>query len=116
MKFALCLAALAAVYCSVDSTYSSPKVQVYSSAKGKFGEGNTLICNVRDFHPPDITIELLQDGVAIPQSMQTDLSFKQNWQFHLMNTVPFTPLDGHKYSCRVTHVSSVKHYGWEPNM
>ncbi|CAB1443177.1 unnamed protein product [Pleuronectes platessa] len=84
MKFVLCLAALAAVYCCVDSTYSPPKVDVYSTEKGKYGEGNTLICN--------------------------------NWQFHLMRSVSFTPDDGHKYSCKITHISNVKQYGWEPNM
>ncbi|XP_062238529.1 beta-2-microglobulin-like [Platichthys flesus] len=116
MKFVLCLAALTAVYCCVDSTYSPPKVDVYSTEKGKYGEGNTLICNVRNFHPPDITIELLKDGQEIFGSDQTDLSFKQNWQFHLMKSVPFTPDDGHKYSCKITHISNVKHYVWEPNM
>ena len=84
--------------------------------KGQFGEGNTLICNVKDFHPPDITVELLKDGEILPRVMQTDLAFKPSWQFHLTYFVPFTPAADHKYSCRVTHGSTVKNYAWEPNM
>lgn len=116
MKFVLCLVALAAVYCSVDSKYSPPTVQVYSEKPAKYGEKNVLICNVKDFHPPDLVIQLLMDGQEIPHADQTDLAFKETWQFHLTKSVTFTPRDGQKYSCRVTHGDKENNHAWEPNM
>ncbi|XP_061571254.1 beta-2-microglobulin-like [Cololabis saira] len=116
MKLALFVAAVAAVVCSVLCKESAPKVQVYSRNPGIYDQENTLICHVNNFHPPDITIELLEDGVELPQSKQTDLAFKQDWQFHLTKSAPFTPKEGKKYSCKVTHVGKPKAYVWEPNM
>ncbi|AWP00989.1 Beta-2-microglobulin [Scophthalmus maximus] len=113
MKAVLCLAALAVFVCSVESKYSPPKVQLYSRDPGENGKDNTLICHVSDFHPPDITIQLMKDGVELPNAKLTDLSFKQNWQFHLTKSVPFLPNDGQMYSCKVTHGSNVKDYAWE---
>lgn len=89
-----------------------PKVQVYSHKPGEFGKENILICHVSEFHPPDITIQLLKDGGEIPNANQTDLAFKKNWHFHLTKTAAFTPVVGEKYSCKVTHGSTVKDYAW----
>ncbi|XP_053169875.1 beta-2-microglobulin [Scomber japonicus] len=117
MKTILCLASLMAVYCAVDSKYSPPKVQVYSSSPGEFGQDNTLICHVSGFHPPDINIQLMKNGEEISGAKQTDLAFKQDWHFHLTKSVSFKPMSGEKYSCQVTHGSNLmKHYAWEPNM
>uniref|UniRef100_A0A1A7YUC4 Beta-2-microglobulin n=1 Tax=Iconisemion striatum TaxID=60296 RepID=A0A1A7YUC4_9TELE len=116
MNFALAVAALVAFCCSVDAINSPPKVQVYSRDPGEFGKDNTLICHVSNFHPPDITIELLKGDDVIPGAVQTDLAFKQDWHFHLTKSVVFKPSDGEKYTCRVTHGSKAKDYTWEPNM
>ncbi|XP_076577829.1 beta-2-microglobulin [Chaetodon auriga] len=116
MRLLICLAALVAVSYSEDPKHSPPKVQVYSHEPGEFGKDNTLICHVSDFHPPDITIELLHDGVELPNAMQTDLAFKQGWRFHLTKSVAFTPEKGERYSCRVTHGTTRNDYAWEPNM
>nr|ABB60036.1 B2-microglobulin [Larimichthys crocea] len=116
MKFVLCLAALVAVCYSQDSKHTRPKVQVYSRDPGKFGSKNVLICHVSGFHPPDITIQLMKDEAELPNANQTDLAFKQGWRFHLTKNVAFTPLDGEKYSCGVTHGQKVSNYAWEPNM
>ncbi|XP_071358144.1 beta-2-microglobulin-like [Trachinotus anak] len=116
MNVALCLAVLAAVYCSVDAKVSPPKVQVYSRDPGQYGSKNTLICHVSNFHPPDITIQLMKNGMEIPDAKQTDLAFKQDWHFHLTKNVAFTPQDGESYTCKVTHGSTMKDYVWEPNM
>lgn len=89
-----------------------PKVQVYSFKPGEFGKENRLICHVSDFHPPDLSIQLLKDGEEIPNAKQSDLAFKDNWHFHLTKTVPFTPKDGENYGCRVTHGMTVKNYAW----
>ncbi|XP_018552596.1 beta-2-microglobulin [Lates calcarifer] len=116
MKLLMCLAAFAAVCFMVDSKNSPAKVQVYSRNPGEFGKANTLICHVSDFHPPDIKIQLMKDGMEIPNADQTDLAFKQGWLFHLTKNVDFTPTGGEKYSCRVTHGGVLKDYAWEPNM
>ncbi|XP_028256267.1 beta-2-microglobulin-like [Parambassis ranga] len=116
VKLLLCFAALAAVYSTVESKHTPPKVQVYSRDPGEFGKGNTLICHVSNFHPPDIKIQLMKNGAEIPDAKQTDLAFKQDWHFHLTRNVPFTPKEGEEYSCKVTHGQNVKVYAWEPNM
>ncbi|XP_063316904.1 beta-2-microglobulin-like [Pelmatolapia mariae] len=116
MKAVLCLAVIAAVYCAVEAKYSAPKTQVYSRNPGEYGKENVLICHVSNFHPPDITITLLKDGVEIPDAKQTDLVFNQDWHFHLTKHVTFTPKDGEKYTCKVTHGTVTKDYGWESNM
>ncbi|XP_029902137.1 beta-2-microglobulin-like [Myripristis murdjan] len=116
MKLVLCLVALAAVYFAVDAKKSPPKVQVYTSKPGQFGQNNTLICHVSGFHPPDITIGLLKNNQEMSNTSQTDLAFHQNWHFHLTKSAPFNPKSTDKYTCRVTHGSDTKDYAWEPNM
>jgi len=93
-----------------------PHVEVYTRNPGEFGKENSLICHVKGFHPPDIKIELLKDDMEIPDAKQTDLAFEDSWQFHLTKTVAFTPRDGEKYQCRVTHLSKAKTFNWEPDM
>ncbi|KAM9310787.1 beta-2-microglobulin-like [Pholidichthys leucotaenia] len=116
MKLLLWVSALLAVCCSVDSKHSSPRVQVYSHNPGEFGKGNILICHVSDFYPPDITIELLKDEAELPGAKQSDLVFRNNWQFRLLKHVGFTPNEGESYRCRVTHGGVPKDYAWDPNM
>ena len=65
-----------------------------------------------NFHPPDISIQLMKNDMEIPDAKQTDLAFKDNWQFHLTKNVAFTPEEGDKYSCKVTHGDSKKDYAW----
>ncbi|KAF6728602.1 Beta-2-microglobulin [Oryzias melastigma] len=116
MKELLFVAALAALCCAAFSKTSPPKVEVYSRDPGQYGKDNTLICHVSNFHPPDITIQLLKDDVELSNPKQTDLAFKQNWHFHLTKSAPFTPEAGAKYTCKVTHSGVAKDYTWEPNM
>ncbi|XP_077355517.1 beta-2-microglobulin-like [Festucalex cinctus] len=117
MKLVFIFAALAAVYWTVDSKYQSPTVQVYSHKPGKFGEKNTLICHVSQFHPPDITIQLFKNGKEIANATESDLSFEKNWHFHLTKHIEFTPMRDDKYICRVIHASDhPKNIDWEPNM
>lgn len=90
----------------------APNVQVYSRNPGKYGEKNVLICHASDFHPPEIKIELLKNGIEIPDAKQTDLAFEDNWHYHLTKHVPFTPMSGETYLCRVTHVGIPRDYVW----
>lgn len=94
---------------------AEPKVQVYSRNPGEYGKENVLICYVSGFHPPDITIELLKDGVEIKDSTQTDLAFEEGWQFHLTKFAKFTPKLGEKYTCKVRHLTNTKSYMWGEN-
>ncbi|XP_048862923.1 beta-2-microglobulin-like [Brienomyrus brachyistius] len=116
MNIYLVAVVLALALCSVNAKVSPPKVQVYSRNPGEYGKGNTLICHVSGFHPPDIAIELLKDNKEIPNAKQTDLAFEQGWQFHLTKTVEFTPVKGENYVCRVRHLSDTKTFTWEPDM
>ncbi|XP_048123695.1 beta-2-microglobulin-like [Alosa alosa] len=116
MKYFLCFAILFYLGSCALGKQFPPKVQVYSRNPGKLGEKNTLICHVSDFHPPDITITLLRNGVEIPDANQTDLAFESGWQFHLTKHVPFHPQKEEEYVCRVRHMTNVKNYTWEPDM
>nr|ADZ99098.1 beta2-microglobulin [Epinephelus coioides]ADZ99099.1 beta2-microglobulin [Epinephelus coioides]ADZ99100.1 beta2-microglobulin [Epinephelus coioides]ADZ99103.1 beta2-microglobulin [Epinephelus coioides] len=112
----MCLAALVALSCAEETKHSSPKVQVYSFQPGQYGKDNTLICHVSKFHPPDITIQLMKNGQELPNAEQTDLAFENDWHFHLTKHVAFKPMEGDKYSCKVTHGKTVKDFAWESNM
>ncbi|KAI3366510.1 hypothetical protein L3Q82_000643 [Scortum barcoo] len=92
--------------------WAAPEVQVYSREPGDFNKLNTLICYVRNFHPPEIRIELLKNGQEIREARQTDLAFEENWHYHLTKHVPFIPKSGDKYTCRVTHMGNTKVYEW----
>ncbi|XP_070710261.1 beta-2-microglobulin-like [Pempheris klunzingeri] len=116
MRPLLILAALTAVFCAEDVKRTSPEVKVYSRYPGQYGRDNILICHVSGFHPPDIKIQLMKDGVELSGAQQTDLAFSQNWRFHLTKDVSFSPSKGEKYSCKVTHGMTAKDYIWEPNM
>lgn len=94
------------------SISAKPKVQVYSHFPGEYGKDNTLICHVSGFHPPDISIELLKDGVPVPDTKQTDLAFEKGWQFHLTKSAPFKPEKGETYTCKVRHTTEVNSYIW----
>ncbi|KAJ8379076.1 hypothetical protein AAFF_G00231670 [Aldrovandia affinis] len=116
MKLFMAVAVLCVAMCSVCSKESSPKVQVYSRKPGEFGTPNTLICHVSGFHPPDISIALMKNGVEIPNAQQTDLAFEQTWQFHLTRSISFTPDAKDQYSCQVKHLTNTHNYSWETNM
>ncbi|XP_075900392.1 beta-2-microglobulin-like isoform X2 [Nelusetta ayraudi] len=106
------VAALAAA--AYAEKYSPPKVQVYSKQPGLFGQNNVLICYVSGFHPPDLSIQLLEDQKEMKGTNQTDLAFKGDWRFHLTKSVAFVPSSGHQYSCKVTHGrQEAKTYVWD---
>ena len=87
-------------------------MQIYSRNPGKLDETNTLICHVSGFHPPDISITLLKNGVEIQGAKQTDLAFESGWQFHLTKSVAFTPKAGEEYTCNVRHLAATRKYTW----
>uniref|UniRef100_A0A8B9J670 Beta-2-microglobulin n=1 Tax=Astyanax mexicanus TaxID=7994 RepID=A0A8B9J670_ASTMX len=112
MKLLLSIVVFVALGCSSLAKQSDPKVQVYSYSPGEFGKENILICHVSEFHPPDISINLLKNGIEIPNAKQTDLAFEQGWKFHLTRSVSFTPQKNEEYACRVTHMGIGKNFVW----
>ncbi|KAJ3590996.1 hypothetical protein NHX12_008944, partial [Muraenolepis orangiensis] len=116
MKTCFTAVVLAVLYCAVESNVSPAQVQVYSKDPATMGKSNTLICLVKNFHPPEIQIELLSGQQVIAKANQTDLSFDKTWHFHLSRHAEIIPEPGHKYACRVTHSGSVRIYAWDPNM
>ncbi|XP_072529204.1 beta-2-microglobulin-like [Salminus brasiliensis] len=116
MKLLVAVVVLMALGSSSLAKQSDPKVQVYSYGPGEFGKENVLICHVSGFHPPDISIELLKNGVEIPNAKQTDLAFEKGWMFHLTRSVPFTPQKNEEYTCRVKHMARSKDFTWEADM
>ncbi|XP_056102845.1 beta-2-microglobulin, like [Rhinichthys klamathensis goyatoka] len=117
MWFKLAVVALVFLSASCSARITEPKVQVYSRNPGEYGKANVLICYVSGFHPPDITIKLLKNGVEIPDSKQTDLAFEEGWKFHLTRHVDFNPQSGESYTCSVSHMGKdPKLFTWEPDM
>jgi len=95
---------------------ADPTVQVYSRHPGEYGKENVLICYVSGFHPPDISIKLLKNGVEIQGSKQTDLAFEEGWKFHLTRYVEFNPKSGEHYTCSVSHMGAdAKLFSWGEN-
>ncbi|XP_062894930.1 beta-2-microglobulin-like [Mobula hypostoma] len=82
---------------------SSPQVNVYTYKPLVTGEDNVLLCHAKEFSPPNIKLELLQDGLLIPNTKQSDISFEQNWKFKLTSYVEISPKEGVQYACRVLH-------------
>ncbi|XP_046878447.1 beta-2-microglobulin-like [Hypomesus transpacificus] len=116
MKAAFSFAVIFLIFSTVESKESPPKVQVYGHNPGKYGTPNTLICHVSGFHPPDISIQLMRNGVEIPNAKQTDLAFEKGWKFHLTKSVDFTPQEEDKFICKVRHLTKEQDYMWEPDM
>lgn len=103
----LALLALVLFPC-LECVQHTPNVQVYSRHPAENGKPNFLNCYVSGFHPPQIEIELLKNGVKMENVEQSDLSFSKDWTFYLLAHTEFTPNDKDEYSCRVKHVTLSK--------
>ncbi|ELV11306.1 beta-2-microglobulin [Tupaia chinensis] len=102
----LALALLALLSLSgLDAVEPAPKIQVYSRHPAEDGKPNYPNCYVSGFHPPQIEIELLKNGVKMENVEQSDLSFSKDWSFYLLVHSEFTPNGKDQYSCRVKHVT-----------
>uniref|UniRef100_A0A665W8W6 Beta-2-microglobulin-like n=1 Tax=Echeneis naucrates TaxID=173247 RepID=A0A665W8W6_ECHNA len=62
--------------------------------------------------PPKVQVYSYQPG----EYGKENTLICHDWHFHLTKSVSFTPSDGQKYTCRVTHRNMRKDYAWEPNM
>ncbi|XP_033987217.1 beta-2-microglobulin-like isoform X1 [Trematomus bernacchii] len=114
----ICLAVLVGLLSVLPSKAkdAAADVQVYSRAPGIIGKPNTLICHVKGFYPPEISIQVLKNGKDIPGAKQTDLAFEANWHYHLTKHVPFTPSQDDKYTCLVNHLGSSREFTWVSDM
>lgn len=115
MALPVTLVLLGLLYLSgLDAVQRTPKIQVYSRHPADFGKPNFLNCYVSGFHPPQIEIDLLRNGLKL-KTEKTDLSFSNDWSFYLLVHANFTPNAEDEYSCRVKHVtlSDPKIIKWE---
>ncbi|XP_054858467.1 beta-2-microglobulin [Eublepharis macularius] len=79
-----------------------PQVQVYTRFPVEVGKENTLHCYADKFHPPKINITILKNDqpMAIEKN---DLSFHNDWSFHLLAYTKEV-IDGKStYNCKVEH-------------
>ncbi|XP_074554938.1 beta-2-microglobulin-like [Halichoeres trimaculatus] len=92
------------------------KVNIYTRHLGVWEKENVLICHVSKISPPpEIRLDLLKNGVVIPNTNQSDLAFDGEWEYYLTKHVDFTPLKGERYTCRVCLNGKTSHYEWEPD-
>ncbi|XP_012783921.2 beta-2-microglobulin [Ochotona princeps] len=109
VAFALAALAIALIFLpGLDAVQRAPTVQVYSRHPAENGKPNFLNCYVSGFHPPQIEIELLKNGVKMDKVEQSDLSFSKDWSFYLLVHTEFTPNDKDEYACLVKHVTLSK--------
>ncbi|KAJ3612290.1 hypothetical protein NHX12_020566 [Muraenolepis orangiensis] len=106
---ALCLAA---VFLSLDAKNAAPHVQIYSRNPAFYDEKNVLICHMAGFQPPQISVQLLKNGVEIPDTNLTELAFEGKWQYYLTRSISFTPKQGERYTCQVTHLDKTTTHEW----
>ncbi|XP_032647060.1 beta-2-microglobulin [Chelonoidis abingdonii] len=101
----------------LEATQSAPKVHVYSRHPVENGKSNVLNCYVEGFHPPNIEITLLKNGVKMDGVEMSDLSFSDDWTFQRLVHVPFTPNGKDSYECQVVHstLPSPKKVRWDPD-
>ncbi|XP_067833755.1 beta-2-microglobulin-like [Heptranchias perlo] len=93
----------------------APEVQIYTYKPAKDGELNVLLCHAKRFSPPNIKLQLLEDGKIMSEAKQTDLSFESDWSFKLTTFVDFVPKSGMKYTCKVEHGSASRDLQWDMN-
>ncbi|XP_072273285.1 beta-2-microglobulin-like [Pyxicephalus adspersus] len=94
-----------------------PKVYVFTQNPIHFGEPNVLICYCSDFHPPNIDIRLKHDGIEYDNCKISELTFMNDWAFSMTSSVNFTPQEGVKYSCDVSHSKGhIKSYVLDTSM
>ncbi len=85
---------------------------MYTRDPAEFGKENILICSASLFFPPDISIQLMRNGVELPDSKESDLVFKDDWRFHVTKHAVITPVSGEDYSCKITHGTHVNNHHW----
>ncbi|XP_050823410.1 beta-2-microglobulin [Gopherus flavomarginatus] len=101
----------------LEATQRAPKVHVYSRHPVENGKSNILNCYVEEFHPPNIEITLLKNGVKMDAMEMSDLSFSDDWTFQRLVHAPFTPNGQDSYECQVVHstLTSPKKVRWDPD-
>ncbi|KAF6128946.1 beta-2-microglobulin [Phyllostomus discolor] len=88
----------------LEAIQRPPKIQVYSRHPVEYGKPNFLNCYVSGFHPPQIEIDLFQNGKPM-KTEKSDLSFSKDWSFYLLVHANFTPSAADDYTCVVKHVT-----------
>nr|Q8AXA0.1 RecName: Full=Beta-2-microglobulin; Flags: Precursor [Raja eglanteria]AAN62852.1 beta-2 microglobulin [Raja eglanteria] len=92
---------------------SPPQVVVYTYKPVVHGEKNTLLCHAKEFNPPNVELQLFEDGNVFSQANQTDLSFESNWKFKLTKFIELIPREDVEYSCHVMYMGKTSIYKLE---
>ncbi|KAG8432071.1 hypothetical protein GDO86_018822 [Hymenochirus boettgeri] len=98
----LALALLLSVV-TADMIIKPPYVSVYTQEAIEFGKMNHIICYAQGFYPPLIDIKLKKNGDEIPNCRKDELSFKPDWTYYTMVSVPSTIEAQDKIECEISH-------------
>ncbi|XP_069840687.1 beta-2-microglobulin-like [Dendropsophus ebraccatus] len=107
--FLCCAVAVLLAVTLTGAVKKAPTVNVYTRNPVEFGKSNELICHCSGFHPPRLTMSLKEDNKKIEDCKQSDLSFEQDWTYHIMVHTEFVPKEGVVYACEVTHDEEKPH-------
>ncbi|NWI99511.1 DRA protein, partial [Crypturellus undulatus] len=96
-----------------------PEVTVFSEDPVELGDPNVLICYVDKFWPPIINITWLKNGQEVVDGVfETVYLPREDDTFRKFSYLPFVPIRGDYYDCRVEHwglpKALLKH--WEPQV
>ncbi|XP_020496042.2 H-2 class II histocompatibility antigen, A-U alpha chain-like [Labrus bergylta] len=89
---------------------ASPTSMIHPKQEIEIGVPNTLICFVKDFHPPTVTIIWTRNEEPVDQMVvsQTQYYSNQDFSFNTASYLEFTPQVNDIYSCSVGHISLQK--------
>ncbi|XP_054638728.1 HLA class II histocompatibility antigen, DP alpha 1 chain-like isoform X2 [Dunckerocampus dactyliophorus] len=81
-----------------------PESILYLAEELHLGEDNTLICLVDQFFPPNIQVHWTKNGGVVSEGVSLG-RYHQNddYTFHQLSTLRFTPQEGDIYGCTVYH-------------
>ncbi|XP_064329963.1 HLA class II histocompatibility antigen, DR alpha chain-like [Phalacrocorax carbo] len=96
-----------------------PQVTVFSEDPVELEDPNLLICYVDKFWPPVISITWLKNGQEVKDGVVESVFYRgQDQTFRKFSYLPFVPIRGDFYDCRVQHeglpAALLKH--WEPQV
>ncbi|XP_074990718.1 HLA class II histocompatibility antigen, DR alpha chain-like [Calonectris borealis] len=102
-----------------QATIVPPEVTVFPKYRVELGDPNVLICYVDKFWPSVISIKWLRNGQEVKDGvLETVFYPRDDNTFRKFSYLPFIPIRGDYYDCRVEHwgVPSALLKHWEPQV
>ncbi|NXU30843.1 DRA protein, partial [Thalassarche chlororhynchos] len=102
-----------------QSPFVPPEVMVFPKRRVELGDPNVLICYVDKFWPSVISITWLRNGQEVTDGVLETIFYpREDNSFRKFSYLPFIPIRGDYYDCRVEHwglpTALLKH--WEPQV